>query len=549
MWQKLDGIQKQTKASTDAGMAAAVDAAEKIRQWEDHMWATEKLASNLKTDMKNGLTKEQASDLLRQYGYNKLTEKGKTPKWQIFLHEQTGLFSLLLWAAGILCFFAYFLQDEKVDKSNLWLGIVLVTVVFITGCFSYAQTSNAADLMDQFKDMMPQKCMVTRDGVAEKRDASDLVPGDIVALKAGDQIPADVVLMTSNEMKVNNASLTGESEDLLRQSNVKIANIFESPNVAFFGTNCTNGVGTGIVFRTGDDTVIGRIANLSQSAEKKDTPLSQEIDRFIYIVTGVAVVLGVSFFIFGLTSGFGVIKNLVFAIGIIVANVPEGLLATVTVSLALTAQRMAGKMVLVKNMESVETLGSTSCICSDKTGTLTQNRMTVSQVFFNRKVVDASVNMEIYRKAYKKEEAKGKDGDVAKVKAPEYSQEDSMFMHLVHAIGLSTTCYFAYSPKDEDIRASYIKEFKLKEADVPEQVIDQNEELRAKLLVHKAKMVEDEKKRYFIKRETEGDASETGLIKFTMPILMKNFGGQFESGLDTLRDEFPIIMLNDNTAA
>jgi len=216
VWQKLDAIQKQVGATTDSGMRAAVDAAEKIRQWEDHMWTIEKLAKTLGTDIKNGLTSEQSAKLLAQFGYNKLTEKGKVPKWQIFLHEQTGLFSLLLWAAGILCFFAYFLQDEKIDKSNLWLGIVLVVVVFITGCFSYAQTSNAADLMDQFKNMMPTKTLVTRDGVETKKDAADLVPGDIIKLKAGDAIPADVVLITSNEMKVNNASLTGESEDLLR---------------------------------------------------------------------------------------------------------------------------------------------------------------------------------------------------------------------------------------------------------------------------------------------------------------------------------------------
>ena len=134
---------------------------------------------------------------------------------------------------------------------------------------------------------------------------------------------------------------------------------------------CTAGEGIGICFKTGDATVIGQIANLASSAESAETPLSIEIHRFIKIISAVAIFLGVTFFFFGLAYGYGIITNLVFMIGIIVANVPEGLLATVTVSLALTAQRMAGKMVLVKNLESVETLGSTSCICSDKTGTLT----------------------------------------------------------------------------------------------------------------------------------------------------------------------------------
>ena len=182
-------------------------------------------------------------------------------------------------------------------------------------------------------------------------------------------------------MKVNNASLTGESEDLLRKpreyydeakegEKVEI-NPLEATNLAFFGTQCTSGSAEGVVINTGDHSVIGQIANLAQSAEAGDTPLSKEIHRFIKIISAVAIFLGVTFFIFGVINGFKLIQNLVFAIGIIVANVPEGLLATVTVSLALTAKRMAVKKVLVKNLESVETLGSTSCICSDKTGTLT----------------------------------------------------------------------------------------------------------------------------------------------------------------------------------
>ena len=164
-------------------------------------------------------------------------------------------------------------------------------------------------------------------------------------------------------------------------------------NVAFFGTMCTSGKGLGIIFRTGDGSVIGRIANLSDSAEKNQTPLSIEIERFIFIVSAVAIFLGVSFFFIGAVfKETDLVTNLVFCIGIIVANVPEGLLATVTVSLALTAKRMAKKKVLVKNLESVETLGSTSCICSDKTGTLTQNRMTVAHMWFDNKIQEADTS-------------------------------------------------------------------------------------------------------------------------------------------------------------
>lgn len=277
---------------------------------------------------------------------------------------------------------------------------MLAVVVFVTGVFSYSQTSKAASLMEDFKNMIPPAASVRRDGLDwSDVEARDLVPGDIVKIRGGFQIPADTILFKSNEMKVNNASLTGEAEELLRDPAECSDSIYESPNVAFFGTSCTNGSGEGIVFRTGDETAIGRIANLTDSAENKQTPLSHEIERFIILISIVAVVLGVSFFLYGLlVVKYSVVDMLVFAIGIIVANVPEGLLATVTVSLALTAKRMHAKFVLVKNLESVETLGSTSCICSDKTGTLTQNRMTVSHMWMGRDIINAETNWESYKK-------------------------------------------------------------------------------------------------------------------------------------------------------
>jgi magnesium-transporting ATPase (P-type) len=256
-------------------------------------------------------------------------------------------------------------------------------------------------------------------------------------------------------MKVNNASLTGESEDILIDPSLEpTANIFESKNVAFFGTQCTAGSGTGICFRTGDATVIGQIANLASSAEAVETPLSIEIERFILIISAVAMTLGVVFFIFGVLYKYDIITNLVFAIGIIVANVPEGLLATVTVSLALTAKRMASKMVLVKNLESVETLGSTSCICSDKTGTLTQNRMTVSHIFYNRKTVDAGVNVQQHER------------NIAKDKPDEkiiigYDHKDPAFVEMVKAIVLGTYTFFSYTPSDDEIKQLHARMLKV----------------------------------------------------------------------------------------
>ena len=394
----------------------------------------------------------------------------------MFLHEQTGFFSLLLWVGSGLCFIAYglgVLQEEQeqtgyLDKSNLYLGIVLSTVVFITGVFSYMQTSKAASLMDNFKNFIPKEALVMRNGTWAKIESRLMVPGDIVKIKGGDNVPADMILFSTNEMKVNNASLTGEPEELLRKVDIKTQNIFESPNVAFFGTMCTAGLGQGVVFRTGDDTVIGRIANLSESAEKNQTPLSIEIERFIFIVSAVAIFLGVTFFFIGwIVKGADIVTNLVFCIGIIVANVPEGLLATVTVSLALTASRMAKKKVLVKNLESVETLGSTSCICSDKTGTLTQNRMTVSQMYYNMEIVDCGINWELYQKAKAKEEAKGEEADMKKVQVPKYDFSNAEFRELVKTMALSTTSIFAYQPPNEEIRARTAVENKVNIAKVP----------------------------------------------------------------------------------
>merc|ERR1719440_733704 len=159
-------------------------------------------------------------------------------------------------------------------------------------------------------------------------------------------------------------------------------------NLAFFGTMCVEGEGKGFLVLTGDDTIIGRIAQLASGTENQDTPIHIEIHKFIFLITFLAVFLGVTFLIAGFLKGYDPVTNLVFMIGITVANVPEGLLATVTVSLTLTAKRLSYKAVLVKNLESVETLGSTTCICSDKTGTLTQNRMTVQHVYVNDKLIE-----------------------------------------------------------------------------------------------------------------------------------------------------------------
>jgi len=436
-----------------------------------------------------------------------------------------GFFSLLLWFGAALCFIGFTIQEDKEDKSNLYLGIVLAVVTFLTGCFSYAQTSKSAEMMAQFENFIPPSATVVREGKVQTIDAKRLVPGDVVCLKGGENIPCDVIVFQAVEMKVNNASLTGESEDIVLNPDQKATdNIFETKNCAFFGTQCTAGNGRGICFKTGDRTVIGQIANLASSAESAETPLSIEINRFIKIISAVAITLGIVFFIFGVIYKYDIITNLVFAIGIIVANVPEGLLATVTVSLALTAQRMAGKMVLVKNLESVETLGSTSCICPDKTGTLTQNRMTVSHMYFNRKTIDASINYQ----QHERNQALPKPDENIVI---EYTKEDPAFMELVRSITLGTYTFFTYDPTTDEQKqllariqkksvASYEK-YELK----PEEI----KELRARLIAA-------EKKLLYIHRHCKGDASETGLVQFAQAI----------EDLDEIRTKFSTVQFTND---
>uniref|UniRef100_A0A3Q3JPN2 Sodium/potassium-transporting ATPase subunit alpha n=1 Tax=Monopterus albus TaxID=43700 RepID=A0A3Q3JPN2_MONAL len=344
------------------------------------------------TDLTEGLSSSRAKEILARDGLNVLTPPPTTPEWVKFCKQMFGGFCILLWIGAFLCFLAFAIQiaseDEPVN-DNLYLGIVLATVVFITGCFSYYQEAKSSKIMDSFKSLVPQQALVVRDGEKKSITTEEVVVGDLVEIKGGDKIPADLRIISAHSCKVDNSSLTGESEPQTRTPDFTNDNPLETKNVAFSSTNCVEGTARGIVISTGDNTVIGRIATLASSLESGKTPIAIEIEHFIHIITGVAVFLGVTFLILSLILGYTWLEAVIFLIGIIVANVPEGLLATVTVCLTLTAKRMAKKNCLVKNLEAVETLGSTSTICSDKTGTLTQNRMTVAHMWFDNQIHEA----------------------------------------------------------------------------------------------------------------------------------------------------------------
>merc|ERR1719414_896808 len=325
-------------------------------------------------------------------GPNALRPPKTTPEWVKFCKQLFGGFAMLLWIGAILCFIAHSITAatyEDPSPDNLYLGIVLSAVVIVTGIFGYYQESKSSKIMETFKNLVPAQCLVLREGEFRSIKVDDLVVGDVVNVKSGDRIPADIRVVQSSNFKVDNSSLTGESEPQLRTNEFTDENPMETRNVAFFSTYAVEGSAKGIVIQTGDRTAMGRIAILASGLETEDTPIAKEIHHFINIITGVAVFLGVTFFIIAFILGYNWLDAVIFLIGIIVANVPEGLLATVTVCLTLTAQRMASKNCLVKNLEAVETLGSTSTICSDKTGTLTQNRMTVAHLWFDDKIFEA----------------------------------------------------------------------------------------------------------------------------------------------------------------
>jgi sodium/potassium-transporting ATPase subunit alpha len=224
-----------------------------------------------------------------------------------------------------------------------------------------------------------------------------IVVGDIVLLKAGDKVPADLRIIEADKLYVDNSSLTGESQRQLRTTECTNPDPTETSNLAFLGTLVVEGSGAGVVIRTGDASFMGRIANLTSEVDYWQTPLSREIAHFIHAISIAALIIGFTFFLISLLYGHRLIDSIIFLISILVAKVPEGLLATITVALTLIAKRMSKKNCLVKNLEAVETLGSTTVICSDKTGTLTQNKMTVSNIWLNDRYQTAESVIQINR--------------------------------------------------------------------------------------------------------------------------------------------------------
>ncbi|MDD2698708.1 MAG: cation-transporting P-type ATPase [Arcobacteraceae bacterium] len=326
-----------------------------------------------------GLSSADAIKRQEEFGLNLIEQKKKKNYVKEFFKQFIEFFPILLEVAGILAFIADYYQP---NEGNDILGYAIFGATLINATFTFWQNFKADKAMDALLKLMPTIIKVKRDGKIQQIDASNLVPGDIIILEEGDKIAADAVLIEANELYINTSSLDGESKPSRRElTTSKVQRSIEAKNMVYAGTSVVNGSGEAVVVAIGMATEFGKIATLTGNIQKGLTPLEKEIQKMTKILTILALVAGVAFFFLGYFSGKGPLIAAIFALSLIVANVPEGLLPTITLSLSLASQRMAKKNALIKNLASVQTLGSVSTICTDKTGTLTKNEMTLKEIF------------------------------------------------------------------------------------------------------------------------------------------------------------------------
>ncbi|HEX6581462.1 MAG TPA: cation-transporting P-type ATPase [Actinomycetota bacterium] len=308
-----------------------------------------------------GLSEAAAAARLLRDGPNLLPVRRTRPLWLEAVGQLTHFFALMLWVAGVLAFVAGLPQ----------LGVAIFVVVLANGAFAFAQEHRAQRAAERLRDLLPKRATVIRGGRRFDVDAAELVIGDLVVLEAGDRISADMRIERAAAAMLGTAALTGES--------VPVG--VDAGDEALAGTFLVEGEATGIVTATGTDTRLAGIAALTTSAGGDPTPLTIELHRLVRTVALIAAGVGALFLGLSLLIGISLTDAFLFAIGVVVALVPEGLLPTVTLSLAIGAQRMAQRHALVRRLDAVETLGSTTFICTDKTGTLTRNEMAAVEVW------------------------------------------------------------------------------------------------------------------------------------------------------------------------
>ncbi len=324
-----------------------------------------------------GLDRGEAGERLKEVGLNSVEVRDPWRVARSLLGQFRNFFTLLLFASAVICFVAEALQA---GQNMAILGWALAGVALLNALFSFVQEYRAEKAMQALRAFLPPKVEVFRNGQAETLLAEQLVPGDLLLLSEGVRVPADARLVDAEDLVVNNAPLTGEANPVALTSEPVHSSLVESNNIAFAGCLVMRGSGRAVVFATGLRTEFGKLAHLSQAIRRTTSPLEEQTSHMVRVLTVIAVTLGVTFFLYGVFSGRSLWVNLVFMMGIIVANVPEGLLPTFTLALAMGSLRMARKNVLVTSLNAVEALGATQVICTDKTGTLTENKLAVTRL-------------------------------------------------------------------------------------------------------------------------------------------------------------------------
>lgn len=333
-----------------------------------------------------GLSSAEAARRLAEFGPNLVEQAKRQPLVAQFLAEFVHFFALILWVAAALAFVA---EWRDPGKGMAALGFAIIGVVIVNGLFSFWQAYHAEQALAALQKLLPHSTKTMRDGAAQTVPAAELVPGDVILLESGDNVPADCRVVEAFSVRANNATITGESLPQSRNAEpCDEPDLLRAHNILLAGTSLVSGEARALVFATGAHSAFGQIAHLTQSTREEASSLQKEIARVSRFVALSAVALGVAFFFIGRAIELPFWANFVFAIGIIVALVPEGLLPTLTLSLAMGAQRMARRNALIRHLPAVETLGSTTVICTDKTGTLTMNRMAAKRLFLGGQLVD-----------------------------------------------------------------------------------------------------------------------------------------------------------------
>jgi len=332
----------------------------------------------------NGLTSEEAKKRLVKYGSNTLIEKKQMPMAYRFIAHLKDLFSILLLLASLLS-----------AVAGMWqLSLIILFIVLVNTIFSLFQEWRAEKAMATLKSWMPEYAKVIRNGELQKILVSELVPGDVIVLEEGDRVPADARLVEAFDLWTNNVPLTGESEPQPRTAkSAKIADsaYIDAPNIVFMSTSVARGRGKAVAFATGMNTKFGQIAGLTQEIAEEASPLQKEIAYTAKYDFVLAVVVGIVFFFISMTwLHMELYSSILFMIGVMVACVPEGLQVTVSSALAINVLKMVKQNVLVKRLSAVQTLGSVTVICTDKTGTITKGEMTVKKIWINDKTIEVS---------------------------------------------------------------------------------------------------------------------------------------------------------------